>query len=80
LIDEKTPIVTTIHDLQVVKDEIPLEIHDYTVDYYATPTKLYKPDPKYKYRPRGIYRELLTPQLRELRVIKELFEITGKIK
>lgn len=78
LIDEKTPIVTTIHDLQVVKDEIPLEIHDYTVDYYATPTKLYKPDSKYKYRPRGIYRELLTPQLRELRVIKELFEITGR--
>jgi 5-formyltetrahydrofolate cyclo-ligase len=75
VVDEKTPIVTTIHDLQVVSEEIPMEVHDYTVDYYATPRRLVKIDGGFRYRPRGIYWDLLKPELRELRVIKELIEI-----
>lgn len=74
LIDAQTPIVTTIHDLQVIEENIPLEVHDLTVDYYATPTRLVKVESSTKYRPRGIYWELLTPELRELGVIKELLE------
>jgi len=78
VIDESTPIVTTIHDLQVVQEDIPLEVHDYTVDYYATPSRLVKLDERFKYRPRGIYWELLTPDKRQLRVIGELMELTKK--
>lgn len=75
LINEKTPIVTTIHDVQVVDDKIPLEIHDLTIDYYATPTVLMKIENPVRHRPRGIYWEILSDSLRELGVIRELIEL-----
>lgn len=78
-IDAQTPIVTTIHDLQVIEESIPLEVHDLIVDYYATPTRLVKVESSTKHRPKGIYWELLTPELRELNVIRELLEL-GKLR
>ncbi|MEM4527721.1 MAG: 5-formyltetrahydrofolate cyclo-ligase [Desulfurococcaceae archaeon] len=72
LIDERTPVVTTIHDLQVI-NSIPLEIHDLSVDYYATPTKLVKIEPQ-GYKPKGIYWDLLREK-RHLQVIMELEKI-----
>jgi len=39
LVDSKTPVVTTVHDVQVVNDEVPLEAHDLIVDVIVTPTK-----------------------------------------
>jgi len=75
LIEEHTPIATTVHDLQVVNELIPIEIHDFTVDCYATPTKLVWVDSVAKYRPKGIYWGLLTRELKELSVIKELLEL-----
>lgn len=77
-VEDNTPILTTIHDLQLIDDSIPLEIHDYTVDYVLTPTKIVKMTSDFKYRPKGIYMELLTPEIRDLGVIKELFEIKKK--
>lgn len=71
LITEHTPVATTIHDVQVIKEEVPLEIHDLTVDYYATPSRIVEVKPR-GYKPKGIYWELLKPELRELDVIKEL--------
>lgn len=79
LINENTPIVTTIHDLQVVNEEIPVEIHDLTIDYYTTPTRTVKVDSAIKHKPKGIYWELLTSELRELGVIKELFNIKKQL-
>lgn len=75
VISAQTPIVTTIHDLQVVGESIPLEVHDLTVDYYATPTRLVKIESSTKHRPKGVYWELLTPELKELGVIKELLKL-----
>jgi len=80
VIDDNTLILTTIHDLQLIDEDIPLEKHDLTIDYYATPTRLVKVESQFKHRPRGILWELLTPQLRELRVIRELAEITRRGK
>ncbi|MEM4717617.1 MAG: 5-formyltetrahydrofolate cyclo-ligase [Desulfurococcaceae archaeon] len=74
-VDDYTPILTTIHDLQLIDENIPLEIHDFTVDYVLTPTKIVKIPESFKYRPRGIYPDLLTQRIRELDIIRELFEI-----
>lgn len=74
LITSSTPIVTTVHDVQVVQDYIPLEVHDLTVDYYATPTRLVEVQPR-GYKPKGIYWDLLKPEHRELNVIKELMKL-----
>lgn len=37
LISEKTTIVTTVHALQVVEDELPETAHDFSVDVIVTP-------------------------------------------
>lgn len=78
LVDDETLIATTIHDVQLIDDEIPLEIHDYTVDLLATPTRIIQMPLTHRYRPSGIYWELLKPEIRELNVIKELAEIKKK--
>lgn len=75
VVNDKTPILTTVHDLQVINENIPMEVHDFTVDYYATPTRLTKVESSLKHKPKGIYWELLTPELMELSVIKELLEL-----
>lgn len=71
LITEQTPVVTTVHEVQVISDEIPLEVHDLTVDYYATPSRVVEVKPR-GYKPRGIFWDLLKPELRILDVIREL--------
>lgn len=39
LVDNATPVATTVHDAQVISDEIPLESHDLVVDIIVTPTR-----------------------------------------
>lgn len=72
VVSEETPVLTTIHDLQIV-DYIPLEEHDLTVDIAVTPTRIIKFDPRPS-KPRGIiWSKLGEKQL--LPVIKELREL-----
>jgi 5-formyltetrahydrofolate cyclo-ligase len=70
VVTESTPVVTTIHDVQIV-DEIPLEPHDLTVDYYATTSRLVKIEPR-GYKPKGVLWDSLSEEHRNLGVIKEL--------
>lgn len=39
LINERTTIVTTVHDLQVLDEELPEQEHDFRVDLIVTPTR-----------------------------------------
>ncbi|CAH8355648.1 unnamed protein product [Eruca vesicaria subsp. sativa] len=73
-IDDSTPVVTTVHECQLV-DDIPLEklaIHDVPVDIICTPTRVIftnTPIPK----PQGIYWDKLSPEkLRQIRILREL--------
>lgn len=52
LISERTTIVTTVHDLQVVNDDLPHAEHDFTVDYIVTPEQVIPCDNPY--RPKGL--------------------------
>ncbi len=71
IIDENTPIITTVHDIQLIKDRLPREKHDVPVDLIATPTKLYKAlEPKPK--PKGLYKDLLNDEIKNIRIIKQL--------
>lgn len=57
-ISPEIPIVTTVHDVQVVTEKIPLEPWDFTVDWIVTPTKnIQTIGPKI--RPKGILWEYL---------------------
>jgi len=57
-IDEKDPIVTTVHDIQVVED-IPMTNHDMPVDIIVTPSKIIRTNTKYS-KPKGIFWNLLS--------------------
>lgn len=74
LIADKTLVITTVHDEQIV-DDIPansLTKHDVPVDIIVTPTKVIRvPDRAPK--PSGIFWDLLSPQkLAQIRVLRQL--------
>jgi 5-formyltetrahydrofolate cyclo-ligase len=73
LVRRTTPIVTTVHDLQIVDGELPVVVHDIPVDYVITPAKVIETRTKLP-RPRGLYWEYLAkeqinaiPRLKQLR-------------
>ncbi|KSW11777.1 5-formyltetrahydrofolate cyclo-ligase [Pyrodictium occultum] len=70
LIDENTPVATTIHDLQLVS-HIPREPYDLAVDIVATPTRLIRFEAAEK--PPGIIWDMLPcKKFREIPVLQEL--------
>jgi 5-formyltetrahydrofolate cyclo-ligase len=61
LVRRTTPIVTTVHDLQVIKEELPVLPHDIPVDYIVTPTAVIETHTTLP-RPKGIYWEYLNQE------------------
>jgi 5-formyltetrahydrofolate cyclo-ligase len=60
-IDRHTPIVTSVHPLQIVNEQIPMTEHDIPLSAIVTPTEIIQiqsPLP----RPKGIYWEVLPPE------------------
>ncbi len=55
---EYTPVVTTVHSLQVIDDRIPMRAHDVPVDFAVTPDDVIAAPSLYA-RPRGILWDLL---------------------
>ncbi|PTX53767.1 5-formyltetrahydrofolate cyclo-ligase [Melghirimyces profundicolus] len=72
------PVVSTVHSLQLVEDEIPVEPHDLTVDWIATEDELFpthSPHPK----PAGLDWERVSDQEKEkMPVLREIEELTRK--
>lgn len=69
-----TPVVTTVHDVQVV-DGIPMERHDVPVDYVATPRELIRAEGRYR-KPPGVYWELLSiDEIKASPILRRLFGI-----
>jgi 5-formyltetrahydrofolate cyclo-ligase len=58
LISETTPILTTVHPLQIVREALPWRVHDIPVDYIVTPAEIIRTEPVHP-RPRGILWEFL---------------------
>jgi len=56
-VDDSTPVLTFVHDVQVVA-QVPMEIHDVPADYIATPSALLKAEGGYK-KPRGVIWDLI---------------------
>jgi len=65
-IDARTVVVTTVHDLQLVRGNIPMTAHDVPVDVIVTPTRTYRPG-RARRRPREIrWSELDATRLAEM--------------
>lgn len=73
LITADTPIVTTVHELQIVPDgEIPMTAHDVPLDFIITPDEIVATDHRYA-RPEGIlWSELEEEKLRSIPVLERL--------
>jgi 5-formyltetrahydrofolate cyclo-ligase len=59
-VDERTRVVTTVHDLQVVATAVPMTSHDVPVDVIVTPTRVLRPARAHR-RPRRIEWAALSP-------------------
>jgi 5-formyltetrahydrofolate cyclo-ligase len=59
-VDERTCVVTTVHDLQVVATAVPMTSHDVPVDVIVTPTRVLRPARAHR-RPRRIEWAALSP-------------------
>lgn len=73
-IDDSTPVVTSVHDCQLVED-IPVEkllIHDVPVDIICTPSQVIFTNTNIP-KPQGIYWDKLSPEkLAQIRILREL--------
>ncbi|ANV85101.1 5-formyltetrahydrofolate cyclo-ligase [Picosynechococcus sp. PCC 7003] len=62
LVNAKTTIVTTVHNLQVVPPEaLPLEAHDWPMDWLCTPTNIYQTHHNHP-QPQGLDWQQIRPQ------------------
>jgi len=72
LVRRTTPIVTTIHDIQILDEELPVLPHDIPVDYIVTPTVVIETHTTLP-RPKGIYWEYLPQEkLDEIPYLKQI--------
>jgi 5-formyltetrahydrofolate cyclo-ligase len=59
LLTTRSPIITTVHDRQIVDEDLPETEHDFSVDYIITPTQVLTcPPPR---RPSALRLDLLSP-------------------
>jgi 5-formyltetrahydrofolate cyclo-ligase len=65
-IDGDTRIATTVHALQVVEGGLPTTPHDFFLDLIVTPEEVLRPPRTGRRQPRGVLREHLRPEHREL--------------
>ena len=71
-LDADTPVLTTVHDLQVVDAAIPMTPHDVPVDLIVTPTRTIRPKRR-RPKPQGIrWNELTEAQIAAMPVMKAM--------
>jgi 5-formyltetrahydrofolate cyclo-ligase len=72
LVDDRTPVLTTVHELQVVRTAIPMTAHDVPVDLIVTPQRVIRTRRAFP-RPRGIvWPALMDAQVRAIPVLSHL--------
>jgi 5-formyltetrahydrofolate cyclo-ligase len=72
-VSEDTPVVTTVHDIQVVDYEFKVEPYDVPVDMIITPTRIIKTN-RVREKPKGIYWDLMEEEkISSIPILKELW-------
>ncbi|NIO71205.1 MAG: 5-formyltetrahydrofolate cyclo-ligase [Anaerolineae bacterium] len=78
LIGETTPVVTTVHALQVIERPIPMTRHDVALDYIATPQEVIATGQRFG-QPAGIYWDELPPEkLAAIPVLRQQRQTNGR--
>lgn len=72
LVSESTPVVTTVHEIQVVTESIPVHAHDVPIDIIVTPDQTLRTDTSYS-RPSGVaWDRLSEDRVDEIPVLERL--------
>ena len=71
LVNEDTPILTTVHPIQVLDDTIPMTRHDIPLDYVATSEGVIRCGGAYS-RPKGIYWDEVGSKLEGVPILREM--------
>ena len=76
LVGPHTPILTTVHPVQVVERPIPMTRHDISLDYIVTPEEAVRCQPAYL-RPAGVYWDEVGTKIDEVPILARLKEEQG---
>ncbi|WP_435154953.1 5-formyltetrahydrofolate cyclo-ligase [Haladaptatus sp. DFWS20] len=72
LVDETTTVATTVHEIQLVEDDLPVEPHDVPMDMVVTPDRLIRTDTPFS-DPAGIQWEVLPDEkIEEISLLQRL--------
>lgn len=71
LITKHTPVLTTVHEIQIINSEIPMTSHDVPVDFIGTPGELISCPATYP-KPHGILWEQLGSKVYEIPILNDL--------
>ena len=71
LISDRTPIVTTVHQVQLLAEELPMTSHDISLDYIGMPEEMVTCEGGF-HRPPGIIWEDLGDKLEEVPILQAL--------
>jgi 5-formyltetrahydrofolate cyclo-ligase len=75
-VKEEVVILTTVHPLQIVNEDLPETDHDFRIDFIVTPTEIISTH-REGGRPQGIIRDHLTDQkISEIPILKEILSLT----
>jgi len=72
VVDDDTPVVTTVHELQVLTEAIPMTAHDVPLDIVATPERVLRIRRRYDKPVAIIWNELSEAQLAEMPALASL--------
>ena len=76
-VGETTPVLTTVHELQIVDADIPMSAHDVALDLIVTPERVIRPSRR-RPKPRGIrWAELSEEQIAAMPPLRALRATPG---
>ena len=80
IVGQNTPVITTVHAMQVLEEELPWTQHDVPLDYIATPNDTIHCDGEMP-RPIGIYwDDLDDAKIMEIPLLQKLHQAQGDIQ
>lgn len=76
LLDAETPVVTTVHERQVLDEDLPVDEHDVPMDLVVTPDRVLCTDSEYERPPGILWDDLPEGKIEEIPVLQRLREGT----
>lgn len=71
IVSENTPTISTVHPLQILDHELPMEGHDVPLDYIVTRDKIIKTNTSYV-KPKGINWNIIGDKINEIPLLQKL--------